>query len=147
MASEKADRDGVNSSSYDAVTRGDLVRNSILAGSTAGMAINDSMLSYGCSQGEDASSALVSNNSGVIGTAREVLQSGGIRALYTGLAVPLAAQAVYKSTVFTVNNLTEQLIKEWKDGENHKRGIPEPYALTSFDHFISGCTGGAVNAA
>ena len=72
---------------------------------------------------------------------------GGLRALYTGLALPLAAQAVYKGTIFTVNNLMEHSIKDWKTKENHELGRYMPYSLSFFDRFICGFVGGAVNAA
>jgi hypothetical protein len=86
---------------------------------------------------------------GAWGTLRSTLQFGGVRALYTGLALPLAAQAVYKSTIFTVNNLTESFIIEWNTQEQYKLGKfhEEPYRLTMMDRFVSGFMGGAVNAA
>jgi Mitochondrial carrier protein len=83
---------------------------------------------------------------GMVATVRGMLQYGGFRALYTGLALPLAAQAVYKGTVFTVNNLTESAITEWKTQENYKLGNPSPHKLTPMDRFLSGFMGGAVNA-
>lgn len=93
---------------------------------------------------------------GVVGTLRQTLQAGGgVRALYTGLALPLAAQAVYKSTIFTVNKVTEASIIEWKTQERYKLGRHNQHLdananvelLTTQDRFVSGCMGGAVNAA
>jgi hypothetical protein len=84
---------------------------------------------------------------GLMGTLRHTLQVGGVRALYTGLALPLSAQAVYKGTVFTVNNVTESSIIEWKTQEQYKLGDFQRYQLTMGDRFVSGFLGGAVNAA
>lgn len=84
---------------------------------------------------------------GVAGTFRDTLRFGGIRALYTGLAMPLAAQAVYKGTVFTVNNVTQKVIKEWKTQENYKLGNFSPYKLNMMDRFLCGFMGGAINGA
>jgi len=78
---------------------------------------------------------------------RHTLEHGGARALYTGLTLPLAAQAVYKGTVFTVNNVCQTLILDWKTLENHKMGIVEDGQLTMTDRFWCGVMGGAVNAA
>ncbi len=91
--------------------------------------------------------ALTATNLGVTGTVRHTLQFGGFRALYTGLALPLAAQAVYKGTIFTINNVTEHAIKEWKTQENYKLGNFTAYKLNFVDRFLCGFVGGAVNAA
>ena len=91
--------------------------------------------------------ALATSNEGVAGTFRTTLQYGGFRALYIGLALPLAAQAVYKGTVFTVNNLTQSAIEEWKTQENYKLGNFMPYKVTMADRFVCGFMGGAVNGA
>jgi solute carrier family 25 (mitochondrial carnitine/acylcarnitine transporter), member 20/29 len=77
---------------------------------------------------------------------KHTLQHGGIRALYTGLALPIAAQGVYKGTVFTVNNVTQQSILDYRTLENHKTGILENGQLTMVDRFWCGFAGGAVNA-
>jgi len=62
--------------------------------------------------------------------------------------MPLAAQAIYKGTIFTVNNMAESSIRDWKTRENNKLGNFEaPYKLTLADRFVSGFMGGAVNAA
>lgn len=92
---------------------------------------------------------------GLAATVRLTVQQGGFRALYTGLALPLAAQAVYKGTVFTVNNLTESAIIEWRtmttqqeEDKNNNGSISSPtHKLTMADRFLSGFMGGAVNAA
>ena len=56
--------------------------------------------------------------------------------LYTGVSLPLAAQMVYKATVFSVTTRTEQSIL-------HIKGTND---LSRMDRFYSGCVGGAVNA-
>lgn len=91
--------------------------------------------------------ALSSAGTGISGAIRQTLEIGGMRALYTGLALPLAAQAIYKGTIFTVNNVMEQAIKDWKIQENFKRGQYMPYSLSFFDRFMCGFVGGAINAA
>jgi hypothetical protein len=94
-----------------------------------------------------AGSTSTTASTGFVGTVRNMVQFGGLRTLYTGITLPLAAQAVYKGTVFTVNNLTETAIKEWQTQENYKLGHFVPYQLTLWDRFLSGFMGGAVNAA
>lgn len=79
-------------------------------------------------------------------TIRNTLQYGGVRALYAGLTLPLAAQAVYKATVFSVNDLSQQAIVDWKTQENHKNGNYVTYQTTVFDQFFGGFLAGAVNA-
>lgn len=124
-----------------------MIKNSLLSGSVAGMASTLTCYPMDVLRVKMQSTALVSGNTGgVFGTFRNTLQYGGVRALYTGLTIPLAAQAVYKGTVFTVNKITEQAIKDWKTLENHKLGNFTDYKLNTADRFFSGCMGGAVNA-
>ena len=52
----------------------------------------------------------------------KTVQHGGFRALYTGLTLPLAAQMVYKATVFTVNNVVQNVILDFKTLELQKFG-------------------------
>ena len=78
---------------------------------------------------------------------RHTFQHGGVRALYTGLTLPLAAQAVYKSTVFAVNNVTQQWLLAYRHSEHQKQGKESSGTLTYADHFFCGFMGGAVNAA
>ena len=63
--------------------------------------------------------------------------------------MPLAAQAIYKGTIFSVNSLTESFIRDWNTREKREFGnkYEVPYRLTLTDRFISGFMGGAVNAA
>lgn len=77
----------------------------------------------------------------------QTLQHGGIRALYTGMALPLTAQAVYKATVFSVNDITTRALLEWKRQESLKTGmLASSTTLTLGDRFTCGSVGGAVNA-
>ena len=80
---------------------------------------------------------------------RNTVRHGGARALYTGLSVPLTAQAVYKGTVFAVNNVTMQCLIEHNTQERRKVGLggDGPYQPTLFDRFFCGMVGGGVNAA
>ena len=84
---------------------------------------------------------------GVAGTIRYTLQYGGVRAFYAGMSLPLAAQAFYKATVWTVNNLTHHALVDWKTRENYKLGNFQPYKVTLADTFFCGFIGGAVNGA
>jgi mitochondrial ornithine carrier protein len=77
---------------------------------------------------------------------RQVLKEGGFRGLYTGMTLPVAAQAVYKGTVFTINNVTQDCLVSYRTLENHKLGRIVAGELTLLDRFASGCIGGAVNA-
>ena len=78
----------------------------------------------------------------------KTVQHGGIRALYTGLNLPLAAQIVYKATVFTVNNITLNIILDFKTLEQQKLGnLHAKPELTMTDRFWSGAVAGSVNAA
>mmetsp|Transcript_90206 Transcript_90206/g.135240 ORF Transcript_90206/g.135240 Transcript_90206/m.135240 type:complete len:427 (+) Transcript_90206:207-1487(+) len=122
-----------------------LIRNSLIAGSVAGMASTMACHPLDVLRIKMQNTALATSNEGVAGTLRATVQSGGVRALYTGLALPLAAQAVYKGTVFTVNNVTQSFIVEWKTQENYKLGNFTPYQITMEDRFWCGFMGGAVN--
>ena len=124
-----------------------LIRNSLVAGSLSGIASTIVCHPFDVLRVKMQSSALSTTPIGFSATLRQSLQHGGVRALYTGLTLPLAAQAVYKATVFTVNNISEEAIMEWKTQENYKLGIFSRYQLTAFDRFFCGFMGGAVNAA
>ena len=165
-----------NSSSSNNNNNTNVIRNSLLAGSAAGMAstiachpfdvirvkmqssaplaaaaaatATTSTTAAAAAAAAAASTTTTGGSIGMVATVRNTIQfGGGLRALYTGLTLPLAAQAVYKSTVFTVNNVTETFIKEWQTQENYKLGNFTPYKLTLWDKFLSGFMGGAVNAA
>ena len=136
----------------------DVILNSLLAGSVAGVAstiachpfdvLRVKMQTSAPAAMTSASTTKNSRTAGLVGTLRDTLRyGGGPRALYTGLAMPLAAQAVYKGTVFTINNMTESFIKDSKNRNNSNGGFEKPYKLTLTDRFISGFLGGAVNAA
>ena len=83
----------------------------------------------------------ISSSSGPISVISHTYTNGGLRAFYTGISLPLAAQAVYKSTVLTTNLVAADLLKTWKT-----KGTNEEYQMTLSDHFICGSISGAVNA-
>jgi solute carrier family 25 carnitine/acylcarnitine transporter 20/29 len=145
MVSSKRPRSTVSSSTQPSDPH--VVRNSLLAGSISGMTSTFAMYPLEVIRTKMQSSSLHSNtHHGPLQTFRHTLQNGGVRALYTGLTMPLAAQAVYKGTVFAVNNVTQRAILEWKTLENHKQGVSQNATLTMTDRFVAGSVGGAVNA-
>lgn len=124
-----------------------LVLHSIIAGSVSGMTSTVAMYPLDLLRTKMQAAHLTgTSHHGPMQTLRSTLQHGGVRALYTGLSLPLAAQAVYKATVFTVNNLTQRFIVDWKTLENHRTGIIKDGTLTNLDRFLSGMIGGGVNA-
>lgn len=89
---------------------------------------------------------------GPIQVFRHTILHGGVRALYTGMALPLAAQAVYKGTVFSVNNITQNLILDYHAWRLRHAGVKSTVPtglmhLTLMDRFWCGFVGGAVNGA
>lgn len=139
-----------------------IVRNSLIAGTFAGIAGTVSVypLDVLRTKMQSAAASVTVSQSGSKsrtllavqqrGTVQQVLlhtlQHGGIRALYTGMALPVTAQAVYKATVFAVNNVTTKALLEWKTQERLKVGNFTPPFLALADRFICGFVGGAVNA-
>lgn len=75
---------------------------------------------------------------------RQTFQTGGIRALYTGITLPLMAQAVFKGTVFSVNNILEQAILDFRSSYYHQRDGIET-KLTAADRLFCGFVAGMVN--
>ena len=134
-----------------------VVRNSLLAGSVAGVASTIACHPFDVLRVKmqsvapatiTSSSTTTTRTVGLAETLRHTLRyGGGLRALYTGVAMPLAAQAIFKGTIFTVNNVTESSIRDWKTSKNHLGRVEAPCQLTLTDRFISGFMGGAVNAA
>jgi hypothetical protein len=88
----------------------------------------------------------ISSSSGPIAVFSHTIKNGGIRAFYTGFSFPLAAQAAYKSTVFTVNRMSQNAVVDFKTRELWKTGTFTPYQLKPVDHFVCGFVSGAVNA-
>ena len=87
---------------------------------------------------------------GPINVLRHTIQHGGIQSLYIGMALPLGAQAVYKGTVFFVNDVTQNLIcdfREWRYSNTSSQQQSQQQKLTLVDKFWSGFMGGAVNGA
>ena len=77
----------------------------------------------------------------------QTIRQGGVRALYTGLSLPLAAQALYKATIFTSNQLVQGILKEYHINERRKLGnFTQTYELSYMDHFLCGSFSGAINA-
>jgi hypothetical protein len=150
-----------------------VVRNSLMAGSISGMAstavlypldvLRTKMQSasiLGATASTSASTSTASSSSslakssanaaasrGPLQVLKHTLQHGGVRALYTGLTLPLAAQAIYKGTVFTINNVMQSAIIDWRTWENHKTGVLQPGQLMDLDRFWCGAVAGGVNAA
>jgi predicted membrane channel-forming protein YqfA (hemolysin III family) len=105
-------------------SKNNLVRNSLIAGTFAGVTGTCSVYPMDVLRTKMQSAAAVSvpstqtklsplvsaavhqhhHHQGPLQVLLQTLQHGGIRALYTGMALPLTAQAVYKATVFSVNN-------------------------------------------
>ena len=80
---------------------------------------------------------------------RQTWHFGGLRALYAGLALPLSAQAVYKGTVFTVHNVTQEWVRDFKLLEGQKLGrlkARDTVQLNTMDTAVCGFCAGAVNA-
>ena len=79
---------------------------------------------------------------------QHTVQNGGLRSLYTGLSLPVTAQAVYKATVFTVNNVSRSLLLDFKKKNSRYDPTmknPPIYKLSLLDSYICGFIGGAVN--
>lgn len=131
------------------VNRNNVLRNSLLSGSVAGMASTIVCYPFDVLRIKMQTSAFEVASDGVVGTFRRTIQAGGFRALYVGLALPLGAQAIYKGTVFSVNNLTKQLISDWKSRDTRHLGQVASGSnnLSMADRFLCGFVGGAVNAA
>jgi len=104
-----------------------VVRNSLLAGSVAGMAstfllypldvVRTKLQATGAGSSSNVGGTSTGQHHyhrGPLHTFRHTIRHGGYRALYTGMTLPLAAQAVYKGTVFAVNNATEKLIVDYR---------------------------------
>jgi solute carrier family 25 (mitochondrial carnitine/acylcarnitine transporter), member 20/29 len=127
------------------------VRISLIAGSCSG--VLSTMVLYPM----DVVRTKMQTGGGVAGgpiqVVRHTILHGGIQALYTGMALPLAAQAVYKGTVFSVNNVTQNLILDYRACGFRPRGTKAPSSsfglaqLTFADRFWCGFAGGAVNGA
>lgn len=93
-----------------------------------------------------STSSGINASSGPLAFFSHTIQNGGLRAIYTGFSFPLAAQACYKSTIFTVNRLSHNFIIDTRSKEHLRTGGCAPYQLTVFDHFICGVLSGSVNA-
>jgi hypothetical protein len=152
------------------------VRDSILAGSIAGMAscilfhpfdvirtkmqastkinhvstgksvVDATVLSAASSNINSVRPSIISSSSGPLQVFSHTMRNGGLKAFYTGFSFPLLAQAAYKATVFTTNRVSQNLLIDIKTKEQQKIGIFTPYQLKISDHFLCGAIGGFVNA-
>jgi Mitochondrial carrier protein len=130
--------------------RSHVVRNSLLAGSVAGITSTLACHPFDVIRTKMQSASLSMSGStnaarGPMQVVSQTLQHGGFKALYTGLALPLAAQAIYKATIFTINNVTQASLIQWNTAT--ESAAAAPYSLTLTDHFICGFVAGGVNAA
>ena len=89
---------------------------------------------------------IINSSSGPMHVLSHTMKNGGLRAFYTGFSFPLAAQAAYKSTVFTVNRITKNALVDFKTREQCKTGIFTPYKLQLRDQFVCGSLSGCANA-
>lgn len=126
------------------------MRNAIVAGSLSGITSTALVYPFDVLRTKMQSSAQVASveAQGPRHVLSQTWQHGGFRALYTGVTLPLAAQAVYKATVFSTNQLCQRAILEYRTLECQKLGIQcPPITLTMPELFVCGFVGGAINAA
>ena len=131
-------------------TKNNTVRNAIVAGSLSGITSTAFVYPFDVLRTKMQSAAQVASAEpqGPIHVLSRTWQHGGFRALYTGATLPLAAQAVYKATVFSTNQLCQSAILDFRTLQYQKNGIQYPQlTLTMSDHFLCGFMGGAINAA
>lgn len=134
-----------------------VVRNSILAGSLAGISstlavhpfdvIRTMVQSTTQKEIINGATSKVTASSSVHKALRQTLQNGGFRALYAGLSVPLFAQAIYKSSIFSINNLCQGYLLERKRHVRNQEQQKNNPQLTIIDLFWCGVIAGAINAA
>lgn len=127
-----------------------IVRNSIISGSCAGCA--STLILYPMDVIRTRLQTGASGSTGPIQALKATLeQGGGIRALYTGLTLPLLAQIVYKSNIFTIYNTTEHALIDFRLWQKGLQSNPTPNNPTSIlsytDRALCGITAGAVNGA
>lgn len=149
----------------------ELLRNSLLAGSAAGITstlafhpfdvIRTKMQSMALSTFELPSSKIGSSSLKLRGAQTTVrkaetvqqyfsqtIKYGGFRSLYTGLSFPLAAQAVYKANVFTVNQTARSAILEYRNLERQNSDLLTSSAndISTSDTLVCGMLAGGCNA-
>lgn len=122
------------------------VRTSLLAGSGAG--IVSTFIMYPMELLRVKMQTDVSRRS-PFQTLRHTIHHGGVRALYTGLSLPLCAQSCYKATVFSVNNMTQNALLDYRLASSSQQGEAQRpnQVLSLSDQFLCGAVGGMVNAA
>jgi hypothetical protein len=128
-----------------------VIRNSICAGSLSGIASTLVVYPFDVLRTKmQAQNTSLRTAPGPLFVFNHTWQHGGFRALYTGLSLPLQAQAIYKATVFGINQVCQRNLLEYRRFEYQKRGIlkkKKNVSLTLADHYICGFVGGAINAA
>lgn len=135
-------------SSNTTISDGNVVRNSILAGSIAGIVSTTAVYPFDVVRTKmQAAAQQVGRSMGPMQAFSETYAHGGMRALYTGLSLPLTAQAVYKATIFATNTVCQSALIDYRTFENLKRGKRKQHKLTLSDYFMCGFVGGAINAA
>jgi solute carrier family 25 carnitine/acylcarnitine transporter 20/29 len=151
------------------------VRNSILAGSLAGMLsvsifhpfdvvrtkiqTSTKLKAVGATSSSSKQAAatllstssssaknIISSSSGPLQVFTHTMRNGGLGAFYTGFSFPLTAQAAYKATVFTVNRVTKNALVDFKTREQRKTGIFSTYSMQPSDYLICGAASGFINA-
>ncbi|CAB9498990.1 substrate carrier family protein [Seminavis robusta] len=144
-ARQQAESTTTTTSHYDP----HMVRNSLIAGSVAGVTSTLACHPFDVIRTKmQAASMTSSTPSNPLRVVSQTFHNGGLRALYTGLALPLAAQAVYKATIFTVHNVTQKTLTEWKStSSNTTTNETKDPLRTLQDQFVCGFVAGGVNAA
>jgi hypothetical protein len=134
------------------------IRNSLIAGSVAGIVSTSLFHPFDVVRTKMQSSLISGGGGGRKGAANpkaafsspfsaftHTIQNGGYRSLYTGLSLPVAAQAVYKATVFTVNHYTRSLLLDFKRKNDYSGADSSSVKLSLLDSFVCGAIGGTVN--
>lgn len=131
-----------------------VIFNSLFAGSLAGMVscfifhpldVVRTKIQTGSfeSLSKKSASKFAPNKIGPMATMSHTFQNGGVRALYTGLSLPLMAQAVYKATIFTTNRETKRYLLECRGISSE---ASKTYRFTLAEYFACGAVGGFINS-
>jgi solute carrier family 25 (mitochondrial carnitine/acylcarnitine transporter), member 20/29 len=126
------------------------VQLSLIAGSVSGIAATT--IVYPCdvlrTKMQSQAQTSISHALGPKQVLLQTLRQGGISALYTGISLPLAAQAVYKATIFSVNEICQSIILENKFKSRQTMGSTDSnHNLSMSERLACGFTSGAINAA
>jgi hypothetical protein len=147
----KKRKQSIYSTYNESTTPDHVIRNSICAGSLSGIASTLVVYPFDVLRTKmQAQTTMRTAAPGPLSVLTHTWQHGGVRALYTGLSLPLQAQAIYKATVFGINQVCQGQLLEYRRWEYQKRGIlkkKKNVSLALGDHFACGFIGGAINAA